>query len=217
MRGIVPDADDGPVIFSPDDEPYLGRAAVLLFDQVFLALVAEQYRIGPWTRAHDMTPLQRAASEIVPGACSLAFSIRELVRQGYLLAARILLRPFIERVSTLTYLIEHDETVADWHSGWPHRSRPNLHTRLRTVAGPGNVMAADVAEAFKGLMNDFNGMVHGDPASAHQSAILLPSGEPGYTVTKDLGSPSRVDEICSLASTFAMALTVRAGEVFPST
>ena len=156
-----------------------------------------------------------AISEIVPGACSLAFSIRELVRQGYLLAARILLRPFVERVSTLTYPIDHAETVAHWHSGWSHQSRPSLHARLKTVMGADEPMPDDVSEAFKGLISDFNGMIHGDPNSAHQSAILLPSGDPGYTVTKDLGSPARADEICAIASTFAMALTVRAREIFP--
>jgi len=120
----VTDASE-PAIFTPENEPYLGRPNLLLFDQVLLTLVAEQHRIGPWTRNHDLTPVQRAASEIVPGACSLAFSVRELVRQGYLLAARILLRPLIERVSTFTYLIDHDDAVTDWQSGWPHASQPS--------------------------------------------------------------------------------------------
>lgn len=204
-----------PAIFTPENEPYLGRPNLLLFDQVLLTLVAEQHRIGPWTRNHDLTPIQRAASEIVPGTCSLAFSVRELVRQGYLLAARILLRPLIERVSTLTYLIDHDEAVTNWQNGWPHASRPSLPDRLQTIGGHNNTPPTIVTAAFKDLLHDFNSMIHGDPRSALSSAVLLPDGAPGYTVTKDTTSPGRADEICGYASAFAMVLAVRCGEIFP--
>ncbi len=151
----------------------------------------------------------------MPGACSVAFSVRELIRQAYLLAARILLRPLIERVSTFTYLIDHDEAITSWQSGWPHSSRPSLQTRLRTIGGRDNVPPAIVTAGLKDLLDDFNSVVHGDRRSAHNSAVLLPDGAPGYTVSKDTASPARADEICSCASAFAMVLTVRCGDVFP--
>jgi hypothetical protein len=104
----------GSPIFTPDNEPYLGRPALFHFDQVLIVLAAEQRRIGPWTRTHKLTALQHAASGLVPGACSVAFSVRELVRQAYLLSAVILIRPLVERVSTL---------------GLPHRPSGRAHRR----------------------------------------------------------------------------------------
>lgn len=63
-----------------------------------------QILVGPWTGAHnaELSRLQRAASQLVPGACSIALSIRELVRQAYLYSAMILLRPLVGRVGALT-------------------------------------------------------------------------------------------------------------------
>jgi hypothetical protein len=48
--------------------------------------------------------------------------------QGYgLLSFRV------EPVSTLAYLIDHEDAVSLWQAGWSHRSRPGLATRLKTI------------------------------------------------------------------------------------
>jgi hypothetical protein len=202
-------------IFTPDDEPYRGRAALLHFDQVLIVLAAQQRRIGPWTRAHRLTPRQLAAADLVPGSCSIAFSIRELIRQGYLLPANILVRPLVERVSTLAYLIDHEDAVSLWQAGWPHRSRPSLAARLKAMAGPQNIPDGEVQRGLADLRDSYNSLVHGDPHSALTSAVLLPDGTAGYTTGKDLASPARADDICWQASTYAMVLTVRCAEIFP--
>jgi hypothetical protein len=202
-------------VFTPDDEPYRGRPALFHFDQVLIVLAAEQSRIGPWTRTHELTALQRAAGELVPGACSVAFSVRELVRQGYLLAAMILIRPLVERVSTLAYLIDHEDAVSLWQAGWPHGSRPGLATRLKTIGGPGNPVDTDIQQSLDELRQTYNSLIHGDPQSALTSAVLLSDGAAGYTISKDLTSPARADDICRQASTYAMVLTVRCAEIFP--
>src|SRR5260370_26381910 len=98
-------------VFTPDDEPYRGRQALFHFDQVLIVLAAEQSPIGPWTRTHELTALQRAPGELVPGARSVAFSVPDLVRQDYLLPAMILTRPLVGRVGTLAHLIDHDHAV----------------------------------------------------------------------------------------------------------
>ena len=202
-------------VFTPDDEPYRGRSALFHFDQMLIVLAAEQSRIGPWTRTHDLTSLQRAASELVPGTCSVAFSIRELVRQGYLLSAMILIRPLVERVSTLAYLIDHEDAVGLWQAGWPHHSRPSLATRLKAIGGPGNSPDSDIQLSLDELRQTYNSLIHGDPQSALTSAILLSDGTAGYTIGKDLTSPTRADDICRHASTYAMVLTVRCAQIFP--
>lgn len=203
-----------PAIFTPSNEPYLGSPSLQRFDEVLCVLMAEQHRIGPWTRSHDMTPLQLAACEIVPGACSLAFSVRELVRQGYLLGAQTLLRPLIERVSTFAYLIDHEDAVELWRSGWPHGSRPSLQQRLRSIGGASTPEPA-VVDSMRQLLADSNSLVHGDPQSALNSSVVLPDGSVGYAVSKDVASPARAAEICSHALAFAMVLTVRCESVFP--
>lgn len=204
------------LIFTPNDEPYRGRPALFHFDRVLIVLMAEQNRIGSWTRSNELTALQRAASELAPGACSVVLSIRELVRQGYLLSALILIRPLIERVSTLAYLIDHADAVEGWQAGWAHKSRPTLATRLGSLGGPGHPAPSAVQASLNELRSTYNSLVHGDPNSALTSAILLPDGSTGYTTGKDLTSPARADDICHQASTYAMVLTVRCAAVFPA-
>ena len=214
-RDAAEDAAAASPVFTPDDEPYRGRQALFHFDQVLIVLAAEESRIGPWTRTHELIVLQQAASELVPGACSLAFSVRELVRQGYLLSAMILIRPLVERVSTLTYLIDHENAVSLWQAGWPHGSRPSLATRLKTMGGPGNPAGSDIRQSLDELRQTYNSLIHGDPKSALTSAVLLSDGTAGYTIGKDLASPARADDICRQASIYAMVLTVRCAQIFP--
>lgn len=215
-HGTTDTAPAASPVFTPENEPYLGRAALFRFDRVLIVLAAQQHRIGPWTQTRQLTLRQLAAAELVPGSCSIAFSIRELVRQGYLLSANILVRPLLERVSTLAYLIDHEEAVSLWQAGWPHHSRPDLATRLNAMGGPGNKPDADVQRSLDELRKTYNSLIHGDPQSALTSAVLLADGTAGYTTGKDLGSPARADDICQQATAYAMVLTVRCAQVFPS-
>lgn len=208
-------ATDIPAVFTPENEPYAGRAALFRFDQILIVLAAEQRRIGARTHCEELTALQRAASELAPAACSIAFSIRELVRQGYLLPVLILIRPLVERVSTLAYLVDREDAVSLWNAGWPHKTRPSLAARLAALGGPDNIPDAGVTNSLDALRSSYNGLIHGDPASAGAGAILLPDGTAGFTTGKDLASPARADDVCTQASTYTMVLTVKAAEVFP--
>ena len=73
-----------------------------------------------------LTDLQHAACQIVPQGINLALSIRELIRQGYLFAALVLIRPLIERAAIISYIHDHPEAIEVWKGGWPavnvHRS-----------------------------------------------------------------------------------------------
>lgn len=209
------------VVFTPDDEPYLGRESVFHFDQVLSSFIEQQVRIGEWTLAHSavLTPLQQVASEIAPSASSIALSIRELVRQGYLLSALILTRPLLERVATLSYIIENPSKVALWQEGWPHRSRPPLQDRMETMASAGPLTAGDGAMADREIMaralGRYNGLVHGDPTGALHGAVLLPDGRAGYTIGKDLQSPGRADEVCFETVCWLVVLLGRCSQLFP--
>jgi len=179
--------------------------------------MAEQHRIGPWTRRHQLSPLQRAASELIPSACSIALSIREMVRQGYLLSALILTRPLLERVSTVVYLMQHPEAVKLWNDGWPHNSRPSMRKRLDAMLGPaGRGSDRPTAEQLQAVMDRYNSLVHGDPEAALHGAILLRDGQPGYTVGKDLKSPGRADEICWETAMWLVILETSGRVIFPA-
>ena len=99
-------------IFTPDNEPYLGRESVFQFDNMILVAMEQNQRIAPWTQGRDLTPLQWAETELIPHGFSIALSIRELVRQGYLISAEILLRPLIERAAVISYLSDMLKRVA---------------------------------------------------------------------------------------------------------
>lgn len=206
-------------IFTPENEPYLGRVPVSLFDHMLPIFIDEQVRIAAWTHDHDLTPLQGAASELVPSASSIALSIRELVRQGYLMSALILTRPLMERVATLSYLIEHPTKVDLWKAGWPHKSRPSLKERVQAmihVSGAPPPEGAPPSEAeISALIDRYNSMVHGDPQGALHGAVLLESGRAGYTIGKDLGSPNRADDVCIETVCWINVLLGRCAQLFP--
>jgi hypothetical protein len=73
------------IIFTPDDEPYLGRETVCVLDRLILVCLKTNSHIAPRTHKIEKNDLQWAACQIIPAGISLTLSIRELVRQGYIL------------------------------------------------------------------------------------------------------------------------------------
>lgn len=211
-NGERPD-DLGPVVFTPDNEPYLGRESVFDFDRTITSLIEQQHKIAAWTRANRPTRLQAAASQLVPGACSIALSIRELIRQGYLFSAMILLRPLVERVATLSYLTEHPDGLGSWESGWKHGSRPTFQELLSTMES--GIGAQKASDELKLVARRYHSLVHGDPAAASETLIALSDGTMGLTVAKDLTSPERADAVAFEATMYLVVLMVRSIEVFP--
>ncbi len=207
-------------VFTPADEPYLGHESVYQFDKLLKLFVDEQVRIGSWTRAAaELTPMQRVAAEVVPSASSIALSIRELVRQGYLLSALILTRPLMERVATLSYLIENPSQVVEWEHGWPHKTRPPLKDRMAAMMSVTGSVApgqAPTEDELHKVVHRYNSLVHGDPSGALHGAILLPDGRAGYTIGKDLNSPNRADEVCFETVCWLVVLLGRCTQIFPT-
>ena len=77
-------------VFTPENEPYLGRESVYHFDQTILSCLEANAEITAYTHKNKLNDLQKAACQIIPQGINLALSIRELVRQGYLFAAAVL-------------------------------------------------------------------------------------------------------------------------------
>src|ERR1700730_10702689 len=117
------------------DDPYLGRESVFHFDQMISAAVEKNRLVAEWTHSNALPPLQKAASEILPHAFSLACAVRELIRTGYLFPAEVLIRPLLERAAVISYLVEVPDSVPLWEKGWPYKTRPSLAAMLVHMRG----------------------------------------------------------------------------------
>lgn len=113
-------------VYNPSNEPYLGRESVYHFDQIILSCLEQNGAIAAHTHTHALSDLQKAACQIIPQGINLGLTIRELVRQGYLFGASVLIRPLVERAAIISYLYRHVEGVEGWESGWKHGKRPGL-------------------------------------------------------------------------------------------
>jgi hypothetical protein len=165
------DENSSPAVFTPGNEPYLGRRPLLQFDRTIVATLRANRAVAAASRDGDLTDLQRAACQIIPQGVSIGLSIRELIRQGYLFSAFVLLRPLIERAAIVSYLVRHPEAVEHWKNGWKHRERPSLR-RMLDAMGWNEVdtsMAKEICEFF-------GHAVHGDPFSAYWNTIELHDG-----------------------------------------
>jgi hypothetical protein len=183
------------------------------FDEMVLLLMQQHGQIGPWTRAHTMTPLQQAACQLAPQASSLLLGIRELIRQAYLMPAAALVRRAFERIATLSWRCENPSQVQRWHDGWKHSSRPPLSERMTAMLGADP--PEETMRRAKAVIDEFNGFVHGDPVAANMGAVLLGGGGVGFTVSKDLGSPTRASVLAQQGALYTVVLSSRCVQLFP--
>ena len=132
---------------------------------------------------------------MAPQTISLALSIRELIRQGYLFGAKVLIRPFVERSVTMLYQFHNEEGLALWNEGWIHTKRPSLQKMFENL---NERLLGGVYPSVKGFTHDFNSATHGDPLSARWNVVLR-DGVPVFLASKNLHSPELADEICAEA------------------
>lgn len=202
---------DIPLVFTPANEPYLGRQALLTFDREIPFNLWVSSHIAAYTRANrdSLTDLQRAACQIVPQGINLALSIRELIRQAYLFAALVLVRPLIERAAIISYISAHPDAIEKWKGGWRFRERPPLSTMLNSMAGGVEL------EAAKDICEHYGHIIHGDPVSAEWNRIPLNDGSLGYAVGKVLNAPLVCDELALQGWAYLRVLIVKATNCFP--
>ena len=188
-------------IFTPSNEPYLGRQPLFAFDELIAATLNLNQHVAPVTRAGPMTDLQRALCQLVPAALSISLSIRELIRQGYLYGALVLLRPLAERTVSALYLQKVPAALDLWHAGWIHGKRPGFGKMVRELWGDLH------PDADKAITASLNSLVHGDPQSSEWNLIFGSSGAPAYAVSKILDRPDICDHVALEAMTYLAGLT----------
>jgi hypothetical protein len=104
-----------PVVFTPDNEPYLGQQPLFLFDKVIISAMDQNTAKAPQSHGRALTDHQRMACQVIPQALSIMLSIRELIRQGYLFGAHVLVRSLVERAVILRYLHLFPEEIEKWN------------------------------------------------------------------------------------------------------
>lgn len=198
-----------PIIFTPDDEPYLGRASVYHFDLVIVACLRDNAKVASYTHSHPLSELQQAACEVIPQGINLALSTRELIRQGYLFGAVVLLRSLVERAAIISYLRSNPNTVSVWKAGWDYRARPSLADMLSVM----NTQSSK--DEIRKVTQTLNHIVHGDPAGAKFNLVGLDDDAWGFAIGKNLTDPQLCDFICEQAMCYLIVLAANMAACFP--
>ncbi|MBI5805479.1 hypothetical protein HZA73_05490 [candidate division TA06 bacterium] len=196
-------------VYLPTNEPYLGRELVFHFDQTIISCLEINADIAAYTHNAKLSDIQKAACQIIPQGINLSLTIRELVRQGYLFGAIVLMRPLIERAAIISYLHANPDKVNVWQRGWQYGERPPLSTMLETMSGNADIKLA------KQICEDFNHIVHGDPVGSQWNLVNLSNGGLGYSVGKVINDPDLCDFICAQSYCYLIVLMGRMAGIFP--
>lgn len=198
-----------PIIFTPDNEPYLGLESLLIFDTLIIASLRLNREVSTYTHHATLNRLQKAASQIVPQGFNIALSIRELIRQGHLFSAAVLLRSLIERVGIISYLIKVPDAIDKWEDGWRHGDRPSLQKMLKILSN------GQDTEGVKQTCETFNHLVHGDPMGAEFNLVHLDTDALGYGVGRVTNNPKLCTFICDQSISWLIVLTSMTATAFP--
>lgn len=195
-------------IYLPHNEPYLGGESLLAFDQAIPPAMQVHAEIGPKTFGANLSPLQQCATEIIPQGISIALSIRELIRQGYLFSAAILMRPLVERAGLMQFLVANPSAVTSWHAGWPRKAQPNFEALFTLV------MPDASAQHREQIVSLLHKLVHTDPKSALFNMFRRPDGALAFSSGKILSRPDTAEVIAQLAHHCLRRLTALSAFIF---
>lgn len=182
------------IIYTPDNEPYLGRKLLCHFDQIICSILEQNRKIAPTTHGAQLSDRQKMACQVIAQSLSIMLSIRELIRQGYLFGAHVLVRSLIERATILLYIHYNPNEIKKWNAGWQHGDAPSLAKMFENIQ-----KQEDPKEFVKGfkLTKGLNDLVHGTPDSAPWNFVVLSNGTFGHASSKIIDNPLLCDEVCA--------------------
>lgn len=196
-------------VYLPHNEPYLGNDQLLAFDLAIPPALESHAKIGKRTFEHSLTPLQVAATEIIPQGVSIALSIRELVRQAYLYSAAILIRPLVERTGTIRYLQGNPPAIELWRSGWPRKAQPTFDDLL-------DLLHPNVPESNQVILRTLlHKLVHSDPAGSVYNMLRRGDGVLVFSSGKVIDNPLLCRTVCAAGVCYLRMLSQAAREIFP--
>ena len=191
-----------PVIFTPNNEPYLGRTLLFHFDQLISSTMEQSALHAKKSHDIELTDHQKMACQVISQAISIALSIRELIRQGYLFGAYVLLRSLAERAMILFYLYYYPEDIVHWKNGWQYGEAPGLAKMIDKIRTKG----VDAPEGRSSdMLKSMNSLLHAKPDSAYYNFVSLDNSRVGFAPSKILNRPKLCDELCAdVTPTLAM-------------
>jgi hypothetical protein len=187
------DAKEFPVIFTPDNEPYLGLADLMFFDQLICSAMEQNAITAPTSHHRTLTDQQKMACQVIAQSLSLALSIRELIRQGYLFGGHVLLRALTERAVMLIYLKDYPSEIDKWNRGWQYNEAPSLAKMFDAIQAK---LKQGPAIPGRHLTAQMNSLLHAKPDSAPWNMIPLSDSRRGHAVSKILDRPELCIELC---------------------
>jgi len=183
-----------PVVFTPDNEPYLGRTLLFHFDQIISSVMEQNADTAPTTHGRQLSDHQRMACQVIPQSLSIMLSIRELIRQGYLFGAHVLVRALVERAAILLYLHLCPEDIERWNRGWHYRDAPSLAKMFDAIQ---EKQKRDPAVRGGELTASMNSLLHAKPDSAPWNLVSMGEKGLGHAVSKILNRPELCDDLCA--------------------
>lgn len=188
------DQEETPVIFTPDNEPYLGRELLFHFDQIISATMEQNACVAPTSHGRELSDHQHMACQVIAQAISITLSIRELIRQGYLFGAHVLKRSLVERQTILLYLHLYPEDIEKWNRGWHNGDAPGLSKMLDAIQ---NKWQRESAVRGRDITAAMNSLLHAKPDSAPWNLVPLGGNKVGHAVSKILNRPDLCDDLCA--------------------
>jgi hypothetical protein len=205
-------SDSRPIIFTPDNEPYLGRSLLLHFDQLICSAMEQNSVTAPSTHGRSLTDHQHMACQVIAQALSIMLSIRELIRQGYLFGAHVLLRALVERAAILLYLHLYPEHIDRWNRGWHLQDAPSLAKMFDAIQAKHQ---RDPVFRGRDVTAAMNSLLHAKPDSAPWNLVSIGETELGHAVSKILNRPELCDEICANVIPWVVVVQAMMAAYFP--
>lgn len=202
-----------PVVFTPSDEPYLGRTLLFHFDQLISSAMEQNAAAAPTSHGRVLSDHQEMACQVIAQALSIALSIRELIRQGYLFGAHVLLRALVERAAILLYLHLYPNDIERWKRGWHQGDAPGLAKMFDAIQAKQqhnpSIPGRDLTATMKSLL-------HSKPDSAPWNMVPLGETGCGQAVSKILNRPDLCDDLCANAIPWLAVVQGMMAAYFPN-
>jgi hypothetical protein len=186
-------AKDIPVVFTPNNEPYLGSPNLLVFDQLICSAMKQNAITAPTSHGRALTDHQKMACQVIAQSLSITLSIRELIRQGYLFGGHVLLRALTERAVILLYLHDYPTEIDKWNRGWQNNEAPSLAKMFDAIQAK---LEHSPKIPGRDLTAQMNSLLHAKPDSAPWNMVLLGESGVGHAVSKILNRPDLCDDLC---------------------
>lgn len=201
-----------PIVFTPDNEPYLGRQLLFHFDQLISSAMEQNSVTAPTSHGRTLSDSQNMASQVIAQALSITLSIRELVRQGYLFGAHVLLRALVERSAILLYLHLYPEEIDKWNRGWHQKEAPSLARMFDAIQSK---RQRELAIRGGDLTAAMNSLLHAKPDSAPWNLVPLGNTGVGHAVSKILNRPELCDDLCANSIPWLVVIQGMMAAYFP--